>query len=53
MPFHDLALLAVTVLARSQAVLIAVALGNVPIFMRLARNQILKIKTEPFVKCPP
>ncbi|HHT73335.1 MAG TPA: ABC transporter permease [Firmicutes bacterium] len=45
------ALLAVTVLGPgSQAVLIAVALGNVPIFMRLARNQILKIKTEPFVE---
>lgn len=50
-PVLLLALLAVTVLGPgSQAVLVAVILGNIPIFMRLTRNQIAKIRSEPFVE---
>lgn len=50
-PIILVALLAVTVLGPgSQSVLLAIALGNLPIFMRLARNQIVSIRSEPFVE---
>jgi len=50
-PVILVALLAVTVLGPgSRPVLLAVAVGNLPVFMRLARNQVLKIRNEPFVE---
>lgn len=50
-PVILIALLAATVLGPgSLSVLVAVTIGNIPIFMRLTRNQILKIRTEPFVE---
>ncbi|NLM39955.1 MAG: ABC transporter permease [Firmicutes bacterium] len=50
-PVILIALLAVTVLGPgSLSVLVAVTIGNIPIFMRLTRNQILKIRSEPYVE---
>ena len=50
-PVILVALLAVTVLGPgSRAVLLAVGIGNIPTFMRLTRNQIVKIRTEPLVE---
>lgn len=51
LPSLLLALLLATIWQPGSAVILwAVAVGNIPIFLRLTRNQVLSIKTRPYVE---